>query len=86
MNKNDIIESLMKVLSTKKEARDAFTTIISGMKNALNRGEKVAISGFGSFHVVVRKAKRVRNPKTGQMMNISPRKKIRFRMSKDLQL
>jgi DNA-binding protein HU-beta len=83
MNKNDIIESLTKVLSTKKEARDAAETIFRKIKNALKEGNKVVVSGFGSFNSVIMKAKRVRNPKTGQIINIPPRKKIRFRQSKD---
>ena len=83
MNKNDLVLSLTKVLSTKKEARDALETIFSRIKNALKNGDKVIISRFGSFHAFIMKAKRVRNPKTGQMLNISPRKKIRFRQSKD---
>jgi len=83
VNKNDLIVSLTKVLSTKKEARDAVETVFKTVKTALNGGNKVVISGFGSFHAFVMKAKRVRNPRTGQMLSIAPRKKIRFRQSKD---
>ena len=83
MNRNTLIESLTKVLSTKKEARNALETIFSSIRNALKNGDKVIISGFGSFNANIMKAKRVRNPKTGLIMNISPRKKIRFRQSKD---
>ena len=83
MNKNGLIESLTKVLSTKKECRDALETVFAAIKKTLNSGDKVIISGFGSFHALTMKAKRVRNPRTGQMLNIPPRKKIRFRQSKD---
>ena len=83
MNKNDLIESLTKVLSTKKEARDAVETMFSKIKSSITGGDKAVVSGFGSFHSIIVKAKRVRNPKTGQMMNIPPRKKIRFRQAKD---
>ncbi|MBN1824196.1 MAG: HU family DNA-binding protein [Endomicrobiales bacterium] len=83
MNKLDLIESLTKVLSTRKEAKDALERLFSVMKKALNGGDKVVISGFGSFHGFVTRAKKGHNPKTGETLQIAPRKKIRFRQSKD---
>ncbi|MCB4790485.1 MAG: integration host factor subunit beta [Elusimicrobia bacterium] len=83
MNKIDLIQSLTKVLSTKKEAKDAIETIFSEMQLSLKKGDKVVISGFGSFHPFTTKTKKCRNPKTGETMHISPRKKIRFRQAKD---
>ena len=84
MNKNDLIESLTKVLSTKKESRDATERIFSEMKRALREGDKVVIAGFGSFRTFIARAKQGRNPKTGQPIQILPKKKVRFRQSKDL--
>lgn len=84
MNKKDLIESLTKVLSTKKEARDAIDTAFSNIQRALSEGSKVAISGFGTFQAYVTRAKKGRNPKTGQIISVPPRKKVRFRPSKDL--
>jgi nucleoid DNA-binding protein len=84
MNKNDIIESLTKVLSTKKEARDAVERVFSEMKRALREGDKVVISNFGSFHAFIAKAKRGRNPKTGEVLQLAPRKKVRFHQAKEL--
>jgi nucleoid DNA-binding protein len=84
MNKQDLIESLTKVLSTRKEARDAVERTFSEMRRALREGDKVVISGFGSFHDFVTRAKRGRNPRTGQSLQLAPRKKARFRPSKDL--
>lgn len=83
MNKNDLIEALTKVLSTKKEARDAVETVFKRIQSALKEGDKAVISGFGSLHAIAVKAKTVRNPKTGQLMNIAPRKKVRFKQAKD---
>jgi nucleoid DNA-binding protein len=83
MNRNDLIESLTRVLSTRKEARDAVETIFAKIKSSLKNGDKVIISGIGSFNTIIVKAKRVRNPKTGLMMNIAPRKKVRLKQSKD---
>lgn len=84
MNKKDIIESLTKVLSTKKEARDAVEMTFSEIKRALRESDKVVISGFGSFQPHVTRAKKGRNPKTGQTIHIPPRKKVRFHPSKDI--
>ena len=84
MNKKDLILSLTKVLSTKKEASDAVETVFSVIKRSLREGEKVLISGFGSFHPLVTRAKKARNPKTGQTVHVGPRKKARFHQSADL--
>ncbi|HBU68978.1 MAG TPA: hypothetical protein DEE98_01195 [Elusimicrobia bacterium] len=84
MNRNDLIESLLKVLSTKKEARDAVEGVFSLLAKSLSQGEKVVISGFGTFTPYISRAKKARNPKTGQTVHISPRKKVRFKQSKEL--
>ena len=83
MNKLILINNLQKVLSTKKEAKDALENIFSDMKTAIKNGEKVVISGFGSFRAFTTKPKGGRNPKTGEKLQIAPRKKIRFKISKD---
>jgi nucleoid DNA-binding protein len=83
MNRNDLIEALTRVLSTKKEARDAVETIFETIKTSLKKSDKVTIAGIGSFNTIIVRAKMVRNPKSGVMMSIPPRKKIRFKQSKD---
>ncbi len=84
MNKNNLILALTKVLSTKKEARQAVEKVFSSLAEALRSGEKVVISGFGSFHPKLTKEKKMINPKTKKIMVISPRIKIKFKPSKDL--
>lgn len=83
MNRNDLITALLKVLSTRKEAVDATDTIFSSIQGALHMGEKVVITGFGSFHPFTTKVKRGRNPKTGDVLTIPPHPKVRFRPAKD---
>lgn len=83
MNKNDLIDSLQKVLSTRKESVDALETVFSAMRSALREGDKVVVSGFGSFHPFTTKTKKGRNPKTGETLTLSPRKKVRFKLAKD---
>ena len=51
------------------------------MKEALERGEKVRISGFGNFTVREKRARRGRNPKTGERMEISARRVVSFKPS-----
>ncbi len=84
MNKGNLIEKLTRVLSTKKEAQDAVEALFTEMKKALRAGDKVVISSFGSFHPYVTRSKKGRNPKTGQVIHVAPKKKIRFRQAQDL--
>ncbi|OGS18539.1 MAG: hypothetical protein A2219_08535 [Elusimicrobia bacterium RIFOXYA2_FULL_50_26] len=84
MNKKNLINSLEKILSTKKEAGGVIELLLEEMRRALRRGDKVVLSGFGSFTPYVARAKRVRNPKSGQIVCVPPRKKVRFRPSNGL--
>lgn len=79
-----MIQVVERVVSTRKEASAAVEAMLSAVRHALRTGEKVVISGIGSFHVKMRKAKIGRNPKTGVTVPIPPRRAVRFRMSKDL--
>src|SRR6202045_1199000 len=66
---------------SRNEAADLVESVIAEISNALERGEMVKISSFGSF-AVRRKGQRIgRNPKTGQEVPISPRRVLVFRAS-----
>lgn len=84
MNKTDIITEVANVTCAEQEAKDAVNEFIDTVKNALERGERVTISDFGSFSVVVRKAKKGRNPATGEEMIIPPKKRVKFTPSPKL--
>ncbi len=84
MNKAHLIQVVERVVSTRKEASAAVEAVVRAVQHALRSGEKVVISGVGSFHVKMRKAKIGRNPRTGQTVPIPPRRAVRFRTSKDL--
>nr|AEQ20584.1 bacterial DNA-binding protein [uncultured bacterium CSLF42] len=84
MNKATMIQVVGRVVSTRKEAAAAVEVMINSMRLALRSGEKVVIAGVGSLHVKMRKAKVGRNPRTGQVVPIPPRRAVRFKMSKDL--
>ncbi|MCL2485130.1 MAG: integration host factor subunit beta [Endomicrobia bacterium] len=83
MNKKDIADSLTNILSSKKEAAEAVEMVFEEMSKALRNGEKVVITGLGSFNMFITKTKKGRNPKTGESLFIAPMKKIRFKQSKE---
>jgi DNA-binding protein HU-beta len=70
MNKGDLINEVAKVASTKKEAQEAVDCVFSSITRALKKGDTVTLVGFGSFKVVGRKARKGRNPQTGEEIDI----------------
>lgn len=85
MTKVDIVSSVYeKVGFSKKEAVRVVETIFDIVKEALERGEKVKISGFGNFVVRSKRARRGRNPQTGDDIEISSRKILTFKPSQVL--
>src|SRR5664279_3726755 len=84
MNKAKLVEIVGRVVSTRKEALSAVDAMLNAVQHALRSGDKVVLAGIGSFHVKMRKAKIGRNPKTGVVVPIPPRRAVRFKMSKDL--
>ena len=65
-----------------REAARLVEIIFDAIKNRLGDGEKVQITGFGTFVVRQKRERRGRNPQTGEEMLIKPRKSIVFRPSK----
>ncbi len=51
MTKNDIARALSKILSSKKEAESVVNKVFEEMSNSLKNGDKVVITGFGSFNM-----------------------------------
>lgn len=84
MNKSDLINELAKVVSTKKAAQDAVNCMVSSITKALKKGEDVALAGFGTFKVVRRKARKGRNPNTGEEIKIKATKAPKFSPGKAL--
>lgn len=83
MNRKDIILKLMKNAGiTTKQATQALNSMIEGIKEALRKGERVTLSGFGSFEVKVRNPRKGRNPKTGEEVAIPSKKRLKFNPSK----
>ena len=85
MTKAELINSIAaKVNCTKKEADTALNAVIGAITEALEKGEKVAITGFGTFEVRERGAKKCINPRTKEEMTCPPSKAPAFKAGKAL--
>ena len=86
MLKQDIINILHTKMDgfLKKDLARSIDIIIDTMTESLGKGQRVEIRGFGCLSVRQREAKSTKNPKTGKIMNIPPRKNLHFTMSKSL--
>ena len=78
MNKGDLINEVAKVVSTKKEAQEAVDCVLSSITKAMKTGDTVSLVGFGTFKVVERKARKGRNPQTGEEIDIKASKAPKF--------
>ncbi len=85
MTKRELIEVVAKKANlTNKASRDAVQGVINSIRDALKRGEKVVITGFGTFSVRKRVERVGRNPKTGEKITIAARKAPGFTPGKTL--
>ena len=84
MNKADIINEVSKVLKTKKDAQTAVDCVLSSITKTLEKGGSVSLAGFGTFKVAERMARKGRNPRTGEEINIAERKVPKFVSGKAL--
>ena len=85
MTKKDLIDVVAKKANlTNKAARDAVQSTLNAVRDSLKRGEKVVITGFGTFSVRNRAARPGRNPKTGDKITIQARKAPGFTPGKTL--
>jgi integration host factor subunit alpha len=82
MTKADIVEkiSLMTCFS-KKESADIVESVFDVVKSTLEAGENIKIAGFGNFEVKEKAARRGRNPQTGEIIDITPRRVLTFKPS-----
>ncbi|MEN6616192.1 MAG: HU family DNA-binding protein [Syntrophorhabdus sp.] len=79
MTKTDIIEKIAgEVKISKAAAAKAFEVFISSISSAMKNGDKVTIIGFGTFSVASRKARKGRNPRTGETIKIAASKTPKF--------
>ena len=85
MNKSDLIDSVAERLRVHRQlAEFIVNSIFDDMTDALVRGEGIEIRGFGSFSIRKYKAYFGRNPKTGEKIEVKPKKLPFFKVGKDL--
>ncbi len=85
MNKTDLVSSVAeKTELTKKDAEKAVNAILSSVEEALAKGDKVQLVGFGTFEVRERAARKGRNPQTGDEIEIAAAKVPAFKAGKAL--
>ncbi|MHB1846527.1 MAG: HU family DNA-binding protein [Deltaproteobacteria bacterium] len=85
MLKSDLIAILVQQQKvTQKQAEQTVETIFESMKAALCKGENIEIRGLGAFHVKHYEGYQGRNPKTGEVIPVKPKRGILFRTGKEL--
>jgi DNA-binding protein HU-beta len=70
VNKAELIEALSGRLGDRKTATAALDAVLAEIQNAVTKGDKVSITGFGVFEKRVRAARTARNPRTGESVKV----------------
>ena len=78
MNKEDLVNEVAKAMNTKKEAQAAVDCVFSTITKALKKKDTVTLVGFGTFKVNRRKARKGRNPQTGEEIKIKAKNVPKF--------
>jgi len=68
----------------KKDLEKVLSVVLNEIKQALKRGDRVELRGFGMFSTNIQKARISRNPKTGEKVNTPEKKTIHFKMAKEM--
>ena len=85
MNKADLVSALAeKTGATTNAAEASFDALTETITDALKKGEKITLVGFGSFEVKKRAARKGRNPQTGEEIKIAASKAPVFKAGKSL--
>lgn len=85
MNKADLINSISeKTGLTKTKSNEVIDAFLSSVTESLSNGDKVTLVGFGTFTTSQREARKGRNPKTGDIIDIPSKKVARFKAGSDL--
>ncbi len=85
LTKADLIEEVLKITELpRKESETIVETIFDSIIEAIQKGEKIEIRGFGSFRTRQRKGRVGRNPKTGEKVEVPAKRIPFFKPSKEL--
>ncbi len=82
MTKADIVQRVAEAVDcTRNEAYDLVESVFALMKDTLESGENLKVSGFGNFEVKQKADRRGRNPQTGEAITITARRVLTFKPS-----
>lgn len=81
LTKNKIVEQVNELGFTKKESADIVETLLEIIKQSLEKGDDVLVSGFGKFAVKEKSPRRGRNPATGDDLLLNARRVVTFKCS-----
>ena len=85
MNKSELIEAVAQETNLSlKDASSIVATILDTMTETLATGENIEIRGFGSFVIKEYESYKWRNPKTGEVINVPPKRLPFFKVGKEL--
>lgn len=85
MNKSDLVQVVAENAGLSKAAAEkAVNAVFSGISDALGKGDKVSLVGFGTFNVYKRAARSGRNPRTGEKINVPAAVVPKFKAGKAL--
>ncbi len=85
MNKSELVARIAELSDlTKKDAENALNSTVLAIQEALVKGEKVILTGFGTFEVKVRKSRSGHDPRSGEIINIPALKAPTFKAGKVL--
>jgi len=80
MNKKDLVESMAAAADISKAAAEkALNGMLMAVSGALSNNDKVTLVGFGTFSVVKRSARKAKNPRTGELIQIPAKKVAKFK-------
>ncbi|MCP5005545.1 MAG: HU family DNA-binding protein [Planctomycetes bacterium] len=83
MNKRDLIEAVAKDLDVSKaEGERAVNSVLCSISKGVKKDKSVQILGFGSFLIKKRKARKARNPQTGEIIKVKASKTVGFKVGK----
>lgn len=85
MNKAQLIDAIAADAGlTKADAKKSLDAFVKATADALKKGDRVALVGFGSFSISERSARTGRNPQTGKPITIAAKKVVKFKPGSDL--
>lgn len=85
MKKSDVILELAKDLNlTQKKATEVVDFIFTKMREAIENNDRIEVRGFGTFYVKSYNLRKGRNPKTGEVVSVPPKRLPFFKMGKEL--